>query len=90
MSLEAWQAAIDNIPDNFFIQNSTQRKQALKNKLGAVFSMLSENNYNGAVEKLTNDILKKLDADGQADWVKQPALVDELSALVGMLKSGND
>jgi len=77
LSLEAWRAAVDDIPDNLFINNPRQRKNALKDKLGAVFKMLEENNYNGAINKLTNDILKKLDADGKADWVKQPVLVDD-------------
>jgi hypothetical protein len=48
--------------------------------------MIKENNYNGAINKLTNDVLKKLDADGQADWTKQPVLVDEISAFIGVLK----
>jgi hypothetical protein len=87
LSLDAWQAAIDNLPDNVFIINPRQRKNALKNKFEAVFNMLNASNYGGAVEKLTNDILKKLDANGKTDWVKQPTLVEGIMAFVGILKS---
>jgi hypothetical protein len=53
----------------------------------AVADNISKNNYNGAIEKLTNDILKKLDADGRADWVNEPTLLGEIKALIGILKS---
>lgn len=86
ISLDDWQAAIDNIEDNVFINQPANRKQAFKNKFGAVFNMLNAGNYDGAVEKLADDILKKLDADGEADWVREPALIDELGAFIGMLR----
>lgn len=35
---------------------------------------------------MIDDILKKLDADGRADWVREPVLVDELQAFIGRLK----
>ncbi len=50
--------------------------------------MINENNYGGAVEKLTNDLLKKLDADENADWVKQQVLVSEIKALIGIINYG--
>ena len=55
-------------------------------------ALFEENKFKGAINKLTNDILKKLDADGKADWVKQPVLASELGALIGYLmhKSGAD
>jgi len=87
LSLEAWQTAIDNIPNYVFIKNPRQQKQALKSKFSAVFNTIGENNYAEAIDKLNNDILKKLDADGRADWVREPALVDEITAFVVTLKS---
>jgi len=42
--------------------------------------------YWEAAQKLEHDILKKLDADGKADWVTEPALVDEISAFIGLLR----
>lgn len=86
MSLEAWHAAIDNIPNNLFVNNPKQRKNTLKNKFGAVFNMLCENDYEEAIGKLMDDILKKLNADGKADWVRQPVLVQETKALVAKLR----
>lgn len=112
--LEAWHAAIDNIPDNLFIKNPFQRKNALKEKFEEVFEEISEAQeelaegsesddadesedeeeddeeiveaYEDAIEKLEHDILKKLDGDGKADWVREPTLVDELRAFIGMLR----
>lgn len=84
-SFESWRSAIDNLPNSIFITQPVNRKNALKNKFDAVFSVIGENNYAEAIDKLTNYILKKLDADGKADWVKQPALVDELNAFIAFL-----
>jgi M6 family metalloprotease-like protein len=85
LSLEAWHAAIDNIPNSLFINNPAQRKNALKNKLRAVFNQVAENNYLEAIDKVTNDVFEKLDADGKADWTMQPALVEELKAFLAIL-----
>jgi len=86
LSLEAWFKAIDEIPDNLFIGQASNRKHALKNKFRAVFKMMEENNLKGAIQKLECDVLEKLDADGKADWVKEPVLVHETRALVGRLR----
>jgi len=86
LGLQAWQVAIDNIPDEVFINRSANRERALKNKFGAVFKMFEANNYRGAINKLEKDILEKLDADGRADWVKQPVLVNEIKAFIGLLR----
>lgn len=50
LSLESWRNAVQNLPDNIFINNPEQRKKALKNKFEAVFGELSE-----AKEKLRGD-----------------------------------
>jgi hypothetical protein len=100
LDLAAWHAAVDNIPDNVFVKNPSQRKNALKEKLEEVFEELEEaqeeilendidgakEHYMEAAEKLANDILKKLDADGKADWVREPVLVDEINAFIGLLR----
>lgn len=43
---QAWQTAIKNIPDNVFIRNPTQRKNALKEKFEEVFEVLEERGKN--------------------------------------------
>jgi M6 family metalloprotease-like protein len=87
LSLDVWQAEIDNIPDDVFINQPTNRKQTLKSKFNAVFNMWDVNNYPGMVRKLTNDILEKLDADGDADWVEEPILVNPIKAFIAILNS---
>ena len=42
--------------------------------------------YELAIWKLENDILEKLDADGQADWTSEPVLVDEIKAFISYLR----
>lgn len=86
LSFESWRSAIDNLPNSIFITQPVNRKNALKNKFGALFSIIGENNYAEAIDKLTNDILKKLDADGRGYWVRQPALVGEINSLMGILR----
>lgn len=87
LSLEAWYQAIDSIPDEVFVNQAANRKQALKNKLTAVFNKIAENDYQGAINQLKNDVLEKLNADGKADWVLKPTLVDEIQRLIDYLKS---
>jgi hypothetical protein len=86
LSFEAWLKAIGEIPDNVFIGQAPNRRHALENKFRAVFKMIEENNLKGAIQKLEHDILEKLDADGKADWVKEPVLVHETRALIGRLR----
>ncbi len=86
-SPNAWTAAIDNVPDNIFTRNPAQHKTSLKNKFNAIFKMIKENEFTAAIDKLSNDILKKLDFDGQADWVKQPVLVDEIRVLMEIVEN---
>jgi M6 family metalloprotease-like protein len=85
-NLEEWRSKIKDIPDDLFKNRPTNRREALVNKFEAIFKMLLENNYQGTIEKLQNDVLEKLDADGEADWVKQPVLVNEIKAFIGFLR----
>jgi M6 family metalloprotease-like protein len=87
IDLETWRVAVLGIPDHLFVNRPLNRKEALINKFEAVFKMLREKNYKGAIEKLEKDILEKLNADGKADWVHRPVLVNEIRALVSMLKT---
>jgi hypothetical protein len=122
LSLEAWRSAIDNIPNELFIEPwrrssrlgrlenmwARLRKQALKLKFSAVFRILEGGRFESicgragfvgrprpwieyiryklAIWKLEHDILEKLDADGRADWVREPVLVDEIKALISVLR----
>lgn len=47
---------------------------------------MKKKNYHGVINQIQNDLLKKLNADAKADWVKEPVLVEELGALTAMLK----
>jgi hypothetical protein len=85
-NLEEWRSKIKDIPDDLFKNRPTNRREALVNKFEAIFKMLLENNYQGTIEKLQNDVLEKLDADGEADWVKRPVLVNEIKAFIGFLR----
>jgi M6 family metalloprotease-like protein len=86
LSLEAWYEAIDGISDDLFVNNARQRKNALKNKFEALFKQIDEKDYEEAIDKLTDDILKKLDANGKADWVRRPTIVQEVKALIAKLR----
>ncbi len=44
--------------------------------------------YREAIEKIEHDILEKLDADGEADWTKEPVLIKEIKAFISLLKKG--
>lgn len=81
-----WDIIIDNIPDDLFLNQGANRKGALKNKLDATLKMVAENNHMGAMQKLEQDILEKLDADGKADWTREPVLIREIQALISRLR----
>lgn len=66
---------INELPSECFSkeQNISQMKKALLNKIDAIIKMIKENAYNGAINKLKNDILAKMDGDPEPkDWIINP------------------
>ncbi|AFC99078.1 hypothetical protein Mtc_0307 [Methanocella conradii HZ254] len=85
---------VDSIPDKGFDKNAEQRRNALHNKIDAVEKTLSENDSNGATNKLQNDIKDKLEkwlVDYEPDNPTQPtkaealSLVDEITNRLSIL-----
>ena len=54
--------AIQSIPDQCFVKNSSQRRNALENKVEAIQNMLENGNKDAAISKLEKDILKHLES----------------------------
>lgn len=59
--VEALNASIQGLPDSAFDKNAKQRKEALSNKLNAVLSQINSGAYQGAINKLNNDIKPRMD-----------------------------
>ncbi len=53
--------AINSIPDRGFINNPSQRRNALLNKANAIMMILQHNNIKGAIQKLESDMKDKAD-----------------------------
>lgn len=77
---------IQNLPDNCFKNNPENRKNAFENKLNAVQNMIDNGDYQGAIDKLLNDILDKVDK-----WITCPGaqqdLYDMINSLIAYLQS---
>ena len=80
---------IETIPTEYFVGNSSCLKSVLIKKVQTVQKMLSEGDYNGAKNKIQNDILKKMDGyDGgnqRNDWITDFSTQEELSGLISNL-----
>jgi hypothetical protein len=73
---------IQNLPDNYFDKNADQRKKTFKNKFDSVQKLIDAGNYQEAIDKLTNDIRKKIDGNGKNDWVIDPTAQAILTAYI--------
>ncbi|EMR75036.1 hypothetical protein MBGDF03_01011 [Thermoplasmatales archaeon SCGC AB-540-F20] len=87
------------IQDSAFKNKSNQRKNALHNKISAIFGMLEKQKYNNTINKLINDIRAKADGhiDGNSndDWIIDPDAqyhicmkIDDLTAYLYILLNG--
>jgi len=78
---------IQLLPDDFFTK--VQHKITLLSKFEAVRTQLDEGAYDGALNKLNNDILKKMDGyrneNPKDDWILDYAVQEELSNLFSCL-----
>lgn len=76
-----WEEEVDGIedlPGDAF--TNPNHAKTLKNKFNAVLHMLAAENYNGAIQKLTNDIIPKINA-----WVIDPVIKAQLLDLANEL-----
>lgn len=74
------------LPDDAFDKNPEQRRNALMQKYLEVFEKIDNNEYQGAINKLENDIRAKMDGsvDGNPnnDWVTDPDAQGFLCTLI--------
>ncbi|MBI5000279.1 MAG: hypothetical protein HZB92_01950 [Euryarchaeota archaeon] len=80
---------IKNIPPEAFEKNPEQRRNALLEKMDAVETMIYDGDYNGAIQKLKNDIRTKMDGsiDGNPknDWIVDSVWQNEMDRLISGL-----
>lgn len=73
---KAIQSEIASIPDAYFDKNPDHRRNALQNKLDSVLNKIENGNYQGAINKLQNDVRKKMDGsvggNPKNDWIIEP------------------
>ncbi|MDO9634679.1 MAG: hypothetical protein Q7J05_06500, partial [Paludibacter sp.] len=72
---------IYSMPDEYFSKKAEQQKNTLNNKLEAVRTQLEQEAYTGALNKLENDVLKKIDT-GIIDITAQEELTGMISGLI--------
>jgi len=77
---------ISGLSDEFFVNNPEQRKETLSTKLNEVGDMIETGNYQGAANKLENDVRAKMDGsiDGNPnnDWITDPLAQFELTTTI--------
>lgn len=82
---------IQELPDESFKKKPEQRKNAILNKLDAVENQIADENYQGAINKLRNDIRAKMDGsvDGNPknDWIMDLEAQYELTTRIDELIS---
>jgi len=74
---------IYSLPDEYFSKKAEQQKNTLNNKLEAVRNQLEQEAYTGALNKLENDILKKIE-----NWIIDITAQEELTGMVSGLITG--
>ena len=62
-------AYIQSLPNDAFKNNADNRKKALYNKLSDIFSKIESEDYQGAIDKLNNDIKHKVGDLMADDWI---------------------
>ncbi len=81
--VEALNGSIQGLPDSAFDKNAEQRKNTLSNKLNAVINQINSGNYQGAIDKLNDDIKPKMDGcvggDPGDDWITDCPAQKELT-----------
>jgi outer membrane protein assembly factor BamB len=73
------------LDDECFKNNADNRKNALVNKLEAVRQMIIDGDYEGAIDKLINDIRPKMDGEGKNDWIICENAQNDLTGMIDEL-----
>ncbi|MCP8322911.1 MAG: PKD domain-containing protein [Candidatus Methylarchaceae archaeon HK02M2] len=77
---------IQNLPDEVFKNNPSQRKKALSNMLSAINDMIVDEEWNGAIKDLRNNMREKSDGfiDGRLnnDWIIDQAVQQEVCMMI--------
>jgi parallel beta-helix repeat protein len=77
---------IQNLSNDLFKKPADQRKNALANKFKAIDEMFATENYQGAINKLRNDVRSKSDGyvDGNPydDWMTDPKAQEEICKMI--------
>jgi PKD repeat protein len=80
---------IQALPENAFVDDPTQRKNAFNNMFLAIATMLDNEAYRGAIEDLRHNIRGKVDGqvDGDPldDWIIDPAAQKEICMKIDFL-----
>ncbi|GEM_PF-1963042 len=87
-SLRKLKDYVNSLPPEDFSekQKVSEMKRALSNKIDAVIKMVEEGAYNGAINKLENDILAKVDGDpNPKDWIIEPDAQTILKNWIGWI-----
>jgi len=73
------------LDDDCFKNNADNRKNALVNKLEEVREMINNGDYEGAIDKLLNDIRPKMDGEGKNDWIICEDAQNDLTGMIDQL-----
>jgi hypothetical protein len=73
------------LDDDCFKNNADNRKNALVNKLEEVRDMINNGDYDGAIDKLINDIRPKMDGEGKNDWIICEDAQNDLTGMIDQL-----
>jgi len=98
--LDALMSSVEDPPPGSFREPAEDRQHSLQSKLASVGLMMLEQNYTGAIQKLTQDIRPKMDGCGivadQNDWIIDCSLqittrevIDELITILEDLASSS-
>ena len=80
---------IQNLSDDVFRNNPDQRKNAFSDKFAEVNMLVDVGDYQGAIDKLQNEIRSKCDGslggNPNNDWITDPVAQQELCAMIDAL-----
>ena len=80
-----------DLPDSAFDKNAKEQKKALSNKLNAVLNQINSGAYQGAIDKLNNDIKAKMDGcmggNPEDDWIIDCSAQKKLIKIINQIIS---
>jgi hypothetical protein len=85
---------VTNLPNTTFAKNAQNRRNALLNKLDQVIAKIDSGQYPDAINKLLNDIHKKMDgcvtsgAPDKNDWIVDCQAQSQLNNWINILITG--